>query len=827
MNHTNINAAGQPEARCTVGLRTAAIGLAALVMLGTSAHADMYQPGTTTPGGVPAQSTITSINTVGTNSTVSWYGMEGWYTVLMSIDSGVTYNPVGNSVAASGYAWSNTVNNGGSPSALFELSQANSYVGSGGCSGCHGVVYETWVGTLHASAYNAITNGSVPTNELVYRTVGYGQPTGFTNSTTTPQLENVGCENCHGPAGWHKNSDHALIIPALTVAAEVCGGCHSTTNRPTYLEWTNSPHAVLPSNFTNGSSAFNNPTAGQAEMMNCGPCHSGAVRLAMLDDYNNRQVGITNYLTLPSGHDAAAYGQTCAVCHDPHSASAYLQSTNVVSTTNVYAWYTNIDGGYGNYTTNIVYATNVLSTTNIVATAYQLRNPMLSTNYFSFFTCIVSNLVYYTNWDGVVTVTTNWMNDNFADQYDPSIHVCAQCHNSRGARWDDIGRIWNGTNIVASAPSWSRGPHNSPQYNILIGIIQPDYLNVNSSGVATNFVSGSNHSGVGDPTSSHFNTNQCATCHVPIYTSGGTNVTGHTFAMQTNNCILCHGSVPNWQSLQTTTSNSINFAVSLLNQWATSNGLALFGANYSNYLQNAWEYTHPGSLATVTNPGPSSADQLLVPNAIKQARFELYMVNNDGSYGVHNPGYVPFLIADATNKVAGQINPAYFAATPASGFVPLTVTFATYGTGITGYSWTFGDGVGTSTSANPTYTYTSPGTNAVVLTVTNASGTVTTTNYIYTYTPPVPAFTANVTTGTHPLIVTFTNLTAATPAVSAWRWTFMGGVSGSPTSTSKNPTFTYTNAGTYSVYLRATATNSPTGGTGNVTTTNLNYIVAQ
>ena len=226
-------------------------------------------------------------------------------------------------------------------------------------------------------------------------------------------------------------------------------------------------------------------------MMSCGPCHSGAVRLAMLDDYNNRQAGITNYLTLPSGHDAAAYGQTCAVCHDPHSASAYIQSTNIVSTTNVYDRTTNIFRDYGIYTTNIVYATNVLSTTNTVATAYQLRNPMNSTNYFTFFTGTATSMVYYTNWDGVVTVTTNWMNDNFAGQYNPSIHVCAQCHNSRGARWDGVGRTWNGTNFVASAPSFSRGPHNSPQYNILIGIIQPDYLNVNSSGVATNYVSGS------------------------------------------------------------------------------------------------------------------------------------------------------------------------------------------------------------------------------------------------------------------------------------------------------------------------------------------------
>lgn len=818
MNHTNINATGQPETRGTARLRVAAIGLAALVMLGTSAHADMYQPGTTTPGGVPAQSTITSINTVGTNSTVSWYGMQGWYTVLMSTDS-VNYAAVGGSVAASDYAWSTTVNNGGNSSASFQLSQANSFVGSGACGGCHGVEYATWVGTLHASAFGAITNGSVPTNELVYRTVGYGQPTGFTNSTSTPQLENVGCENCHGPAGWHKYSDHALIIPALTIAAEVCGGCHSTTNRPTYLEWTNSPHAVLPSNFTNGASgAFNYPIAGPSEMMSCGPCHSGAVRLAMLDDYNNRQAGITNYLTLPSGHDAAAYGQTCAVCHDPHSASAYIQSTNVVSTTNVYAWYTNIDGGYGNYTTNIVYATNVLSTTNTAATAYQLRNPMNSTNYFTFFTGTATSIVYYTNWDGTVTVTTNWMNDNFAGQYNPSIHVCAQCHNSRGARWDGVGRTWNGTNFVVSAPSFSRGPHNSPQYNILIGIIQPDYLNVNSSGVATNYVSGSNHSGVGDPTSSHFNTNQCATCHVPIYTtSGGTNVTGHTFAMQTNNCLLCHGSVPNWQSLQTTTSNSLIFAVSLLNQWATNNGPALFGPNYSNYLQNAWEYTTPGSLATVTNPGPSKSDQLLIPNAIKQARFDLYMVNNDGSYGVHNPGYVPFLIADATNKVTGQINPAYFAASPASGFVPLTVAFATYGTGITGYNWNFGDGIGTSTSASPTYTYTNRGAFTVTLTVTNAGGTSTYTGNITACITPVVSFTASPTSGRTNLTVTFTNTSTSTNDVTYWRWTI-----NSVNITNYPPTntciYTYTKPITNNVSLRAY---TPAG---NITTTSNAFI---
>jgi hypothetical protein len=777
----------------------AAAGILAFMALGVmpgsnSCAQNMYQPSGLTPGGVPAQATVSLDTVTPTNATLSWYGMNGWYTVQMKTNILGPWTSV-DYLATTNFSSTVTVTNTWGPSAMFQLSQANGYVGSGGCAGCHDTEYGEYLTTLHSTAY---TNTTLPLSSC---TVGYGQG-GYTDPINTPQLENVGCENCHGPAAWHKYSDHSLILPAITIAAEVCGGCHSTAAMPTYNEWSNSPHAVLPSNFTNGASAFNNPTAGPAEMMSCGPCHSGATRLAMLQNYEQRMAGTTNYLTLPTGHDAAAYGQTCAVCHDPHNANAY-QVTNITST---------------------IVGTNTIYTTNIVASPYQLRNPLNSTNYFTFFTGTATNVVYYTNWDGTVTATTNWMNDNFADQYNPSIHMCAQCHNTRGARWDGTGIEWTGTNFITSPPNFSRGPHESPQYNILIGIVEGDYLTTNSSGVATNYASGSNHSGL--PSSGTYNTNQCATCHVPIYTlGGGTNVTGHTFALQTNNCFLCHSSVPNWQGLQTNTILSLSNSVNLLNQWATQNGPALFGANYSNYLQNAWEYTSPGALATATNKGPSSSDQLLLPVAIQQARFDLYMVENDGSFGVHNPGYVVLLITDATNKVNGQLNAAYFSASPANGFAPLTVKFTPYGTGITGYSWNFGDGVGASTSPNPTYTYVNPGTNAVTLTVTNAGGTVTMTNYVYIYTPPVPAFSGSPTTGTAPLTVTFTNLTAAVPAVSAWKWTFEGGVSGGPTSSSKNPIFTYTNAGTYNVYLRATATNSPTGGTGTVTTTNLNYII--
>ena len=49
--------------------------------------------------------------------------------------------------------------------------------------------------------------------------------------------------------------------------------------------------------------------------------------------------------------------------------------------------------------------------------------------------------------------------------------------------------------------------------------------------------------------------------------------------------------------------------------------------------------------------GPSSTDQVKIPEAIRQARFNLYMVGYDQSLGVHNADYTRYLLMDASNKV--------------------------------------------------------------------------------------------------------------------------------------------------------------------------------
>ena len=89
---------------------------------------------------------------------------------------------------------------------------------------------------------NGTFSGHASQSCLPCHTVGYNQPSGYvytTNSASyTSPLANVGCENCHGPAGWHKNSDHSLITPVVSADPAICGSCH-TGHNPQFNEYTN------------------------------------------------------------------------------------------------------------------------------------------------------------------------------------------------------------------------------------------------------------------------------------------------------------------------------------------------------------------------------------------------------------------------------------------------------------------------------------------------------------------------------------------------------------------------------------------------------------
>jgi hypothetical protein len=234
--------------------------------------------------------------------------------------------------------------------------------------------------------------------------------------------------------------------------------------------------------------------------------------------------------------------------------------------------------------------TNVL--TGVLYTN-QLRNPVSSTNNYSLATT-----------------------DTFSKKYNPNINLCGQCHNRRGATWQ----------------STSRAPHHSPQYNVLLGNFdnpdtkQPHY----------------------EP-SSHalLIPNQCAGCHMQATPETGQTpaTTGHTFTVTSfDACRQCHSSPDVILNIvQDAFSNEIQVLKAGLDQWAASKAPAALREKYGS---RAWEYTTPGDLSP-GGSGPTTEEQKLIPNTIKKARFNLYIVLYDGSFGVHNADYSGALLRDA------------------------------------------------------------------------------------------------------------------------------------------------------------------------------------
>lgn len=216
--------------------------------------------------------------------------------------------------------------------------------------------------------------------------------------------------------------------------------------------------------------------------------------------------------------------------------------------------------------------------------------------------------------------------DAFTNQYDPNINVCAQCHNHRGASWT----------------SSSRPPHHSPQYNMLLGTV-----GLLDSGLAPN------------QPASHalLIKDQCVGCHMQttnLLSQTQLVVTGHRLRVQSFDiCLACHP-LPEQlaQFTSTAISNQVQTIKAALDLWALTKAPASLRASYGS---RAWEYSNPGVLSP-GGSGPTSNEQALVPVNIQKARFNLYLVLYDGSYGVHNAPFAVTLLDTAQNWVQEELN---------------------------------------------------------------------------------------------------------------------------------------------------------------------------
>lgn len=231
----------------------------------------------------------------------------------------------------------------------------------------------------------------------------------------------------------------------------------------------------------------------------------------------------------------------------------------------------------------------------------QLRNPVSSTN--DFFLSSAS----------------------FASVYQADINVCAQCHNHRGA----------------SYTSSARPPHHSPQYNMLLGTV----------GELTTGVKANRPGAHGLRVDK-----QCVGCHMAgeeYQSEAQPAMTGHSFRVESyDTCAQCHP-LPEFLTLFTTlsVSNQIHQVKSALDLWATTKAPEALRVKYG---ARAWEYTSAGSLSG--GNGPTGGEQGQIPVNIQKARFNLYIVLYDGSFGVHNGPHAIELLDAARTWIQAELN---------------------------------------------------------------------------------------------------------------------------------------------------------------------------
>ena len=217
-----------------------------------------------------------------------------------------------------------------------------------------------------------------------------------------------------------------------------------------------------------------------------------------------------------------------------------------------------------------------------------------------------------------------------------------------------------------------------------------------------------------------------------------------------------------------------------------TNGLAPLTVQFTNLSTGASSYAWDfgdGKTSTAINPSNT--------------------YSNAGAFTISlsaiGPGGTNFLVR--TNYIVATNYPppvANFIGNPTNGVVPLSVSFTNLSSNASSYNWNFGDGK-SSTATNTSNTYTNPGIYTVTLTVAGLGGTNTLTrsNYIVAlYPPPVASFAGQPTNGLAPLTVQFTN---SSMGATSYAWDFGDG----KTSTTTNPSNTYSNAGTFTVSLTA------------------------
>lgn len=227
-----------------------------------------------------------------------------------------------------------------------------------------------------------------------------------------------------------------------------------------------------------------------------------------------------------------------------------------------------------------------------------------------------------------------------------------------------------------------------------------------------------------------------------------------------------------------------------------TSGTAPLSVNFFDISTNSpttWSWSFPGATPNTA----TSANPTVNYNTAGTYQVSLTASNASGSDTETKTGYI-------TVTSAGAAPVANFSSNVTSGSAPLTVSFFDQSiNNPANWTWSFEGGIpATSTLTNPVVTYNTPGVYSVTLTASNAFGSDVESKAQYIVvsqsgSEPIANFTANITSGSGPLTVSFVDQSLNNPTT--WNWSFEGG---SPINSSEqNPVVTFTNNGTYEVSL--------------------------
>lgn len=217
----------------------------------------------------------------------------------------------------------------------------------------------------------------------------------------------------------------------------------------------------------------------------------------------------------------------------------------------------------------------------------------------------------------------------------------------------------------------------------------------------------------------------------------------------------------------------------------------------------------PSNFSNTSTPAPASSFWNFGDGTTDTAKNPIKIFSIPATYTVTLYSTYNYCTDSFTKKVKVLSRPvANFSANNTFKCQPdLPVNFTNQSTNAVSWLWNFGDG-STSTSSNPSHTYTNYGSFDVQLIVTNASGctdTLTKKAYIQII-RPVISFPMLPVEGCIPYTINPVATISTLDAVTSYLWDFGNGA----TSASPTPSYTYTTQGTYTVTLTITTSSGCT-----------------